>query len=155
MKTLWSLVGVVSLALAGSARDQEAAKDSPPYAHFEGTAWQNMQKQLLHSFSEDAASRVTFMAYHGVAADLCEGVSFDKAKMNKAVADLHPENWTELTEEARANWYNVFLLNYGMAYGVLMAEHADQAGPFCAEAKATAADKESADRTLFTSTAAK
>jgi len=133
IKPLMAGFGILVLSGCATVTQDDAQTSPASSAQYEGAAWDAMQEGLLQYFSEDAASKLVYMAYHNVATTLCEGVEVDMAKYRDALLELHPENWSELTEQDRISWNNAFLGNYGMAYGVLLAEHADHRDALCAE----------------------
>ncbi|CAN0519422.1 unnamed protein product, partial [Scytosiphon promiscuus] len=112
------------------------AKEAKPYDGHENAAWEKMQESLLMYMSADVASRLKLIVYHGVASTLCDGVSTDAEKIKKATDDIHPENWDKLSEEEHTKWTNAFLINYGMVFGVMLAEHADNTARFCQDVDA-------------------
>lgn len=127
---------------ASIASGTALAEETDVFAGHESAAWAKLHEGLLQYLSEHDASRVTYVAYHGVAAALCDGVETDKEKARAALVELHPANWDELSEDSRKHWNDVLLVNYGMAFGVLLAEHADHVGEMCEEVAETMSDAE-------------
>lgn len=131
-------------ALASSPRAPVGQSDGQSeFAHLELAAWEKMQESLLSYFSEDGAARLKFMVYHAVAAEVCgDDIRMDVAKAAQMVMDIHPENWAQLTEQDKALWNNKFIGNYGMVYGIMLAEHTHDIRTLCSDAAALAADPE-------------
>ena len=144
MKKLTGIACALAVAFgAGLTGATAQAEDAKPFAGHESVAWQKLYEALHDHMSQEVASRLKLIAYHGVATKLCDGVEMDKAKVTTAMNDLHPENWDELSDEDHAEWNNLTLVSYGMISGVMLAEHADHADEFCAGVKEVMADKES------------
>lgn len=149
MKTLLGALSALALCAAIAAPvNPAAAQDAEPFAGHESAAWAKAHEVMMKHVTEHVASKLTLIAYHGVAESLCEGVATDREKVKQAVDELHPENWEEMSDEDHTQWTNVFLVLYGTASGLLLAEHADHVEPFCAEVDEIVADKES-DWNLF------
>ena len=137
-QTITAAAFAASLLVPTSVFSQEA----DPFEGHESAAWEKVQNGLLRYMPVGAASRLQFLVYHSVAETLCSDLKTDKAKTQEATSELHPENWTELSQEERAEWTNAFLVNYGIVFGVMLAEHAEHTEPFCAEARQSASDAE-------------
>lgn len=149
------VVGMVAVVASPAAQAPAGQTESQPeFAHIERAAWDKMQESLLRYFSADGAARMKFMVYHAVAAELCgDDVRMDVAKAAEVVREIHPENWVQLSEQDKATWNTKFIGNYGMVYGIMLAEHTHDIGALCAEAKALASDAESGS--LFVAPSAK
>lgn len=146
MKSVSAALCALVLSTTSAFADEKA---SDPYHGHESAAWSKLHQGMEESMSTQAASKLKYIAYHKVARVLCDGVSTDTAKIAKAVSALHPNNWDSLSEAARASWTSTFLVHYGSAYGIMLAEHADNAEPFCKEVNDLIADKEHAKDTYF------
>lgn len=129
---------ILVLPLSSMALAQEAKT----FVGYENAAWEKVYEGLQQNMPIATASRLKFLVYHNVAVTLCDDLKTDAEKVQVATAELHPENWEELSQEDRTQWTNTFLVNYGIIFGVMLAEHAEHAEPFCEEARQTAADKE-------------
>ncbi|GGO87007.1 hypothetical protein GCM10011348_39190 [Marinobacterium nitratireducens] len=141
------LFGIGALLLAGCSTaaldDGDTQQDDAAFAGHEGAAWEVVNETLLRHFSEDAASKLVYLAYHSVAVDLCEDVELDMEKYRDAMLELQPENWGELTDKEHIIWNGAFLGNYGMVFGVLLAEHADHRDALCSEVSSLIAEPDS------------
>lgn len=147
MKTIYTLL--CSLLIMTTSVLAEGEKKSDPYHGHEAAAWNQLDNAMQESMSVEAASKLKYIAYHKAARVLCDGVTTDTDKIATAVAELHPENWSEISDDERQSWTNTFLVHYGSAYGIMLAEHADNTDPFCKEVSELLADKEHAKDSYF------
>ena len=127
---------------SASVSAEEGESQAQAFAGYEDAAWQAMDEDLSKVLPEHEISALKLIAYHAVAEILCDGVSMDMERVHAATIALHPENWSELTDDEKKTWGNMLLVNYGMIVGVMLSEHAEKPAPMCAEANEMIADKE-------------
>jgi len=133
IRTMFIAVTCFVATLNGPVWAEEADASAEPFAGHESAAWEVAYRLAGEYLSEDAISRLNLVVYHHVAEALCDDVHVDALGTARGIAAAHPENYTDLSEEERRHWDGAMLANFGMLFGVMLSEHADRAGPFCAE----------------------
>ena len=117
------------------------AQDSPP-VNAKGETWKIVYSLIDELMNEEIASKMSMIAYHEVAQEICDGVHTDPAKIKAAVLDMRPINYAELTEDDRHLWNKTALANYGMVFGVMLDQNIEDRDAFCTNVRATIADKD-------------
>ncbi len=128
------------LAVQALAQD-EAEVTAEIESHAKG-AWDQVHAIAEPYMSAQAVSKLQLIAYHLAAEQVCEGVHSDPEKVGAAMLELRPANWDELDEDKQKHWNLALATNFGIVLGVMLAEHADSATPFCAEVGALMANEE-------------
>jgi len=139
-KTLVLMAGFL-IPLLTFAQEEAALGEQPEYATRSGAAWAHVYETLSQYMPEDVISRLTLIAYHLTAEEICNGVHTNTAKVGQAVLALRPSNFDELSEAKQTHWNEIFLANLGMVIGVMLAEHAEEADSFCNEVHQLMADE--------------
>lgn len=142
-RTTLALAAALASALAATPALAQDTSTPPPVAEFEDAAWKAMNADLATVMPRAEIAGLKLIAWHAVAEMLCDRVAMDMDKVTKATAALHPTNWEELTAEDHKTWEHNLLVNYGMIVGVMLAEHAENPAPVCAEANELMADSAS------------
>ena len=136
MKKVTFGISVLSLLLLSSAFAQDIS-DS------ESAAWTEAYEMLSEYMDAQAVSKMTLVAYHLTAEQLCDDVHTDSNKINEAITAVRPSNYHDLPASSREHWNQAFLGNFGLVMGVMLAEHAGEGEAFCNEVRAVIADEDS------------
>ena len=139
-KTVFILAGFLLPSLA-LAQEEAPLGEQPQFSGYSGAAWAHVYETLAQYMPQNAISRLTLIAYHLTAEEICNGVHTDTAKVGQAVLALRPSNFDELSEAKQTHWNEIFLANLGMVIGVMLAEHAEEADSFCNEVHQLMADE--------------
>lgn len=125
-----------------AAQEGAEADTTEPYAEHSIAAWDHVNEILSDFMPPHVASKMSMVAYHLAAEQICDGVHTDPAKSGQAVLDLRPTNWDDLSEKAQQHWRDQFLTGFGIVLGVMIAEHSEHAEPFCNEVSSLIANDE-------------
>ncbi len=137
------LAPVAALGLmAGPLQAQEESEVVEGFESHAQAAWDHVHAIAAPFMSPDAISKLQLIAYHLAAEQVCDTVHTDPEKVGAAMLALRPANWDELDEEKQKHWNAALATNFGIVLGVMIAEHAGSAVPFCAEVDALMANPE-------------
>lgn len=113
------------------ARVETAAKSAPFSRH--ARAW-DANADHLSFLSDHQKSVVGQLAYAGAAVNLCDGVRLSADRVEAGFAELAATSGDPRSHERR------LLVAYGVAVGLMMADHEANVPAFCAEAAALAGE---------------
>ncbi len=129
--TILSRLFAASLALAvvpAIAQSSESGR--------EGAAWLQAYEMQDNVFTGPQRTALNQLAYHAAAANICEGLVLDRAKFSTGLAALEHADIVSLSDDELDYYHRHLLVNFGVAVGIMLAEHADDAAVFCEDARA-------------------
>ena len=132
---------LVFLAINGAAAEYEGR---------ENEAWAHAGDVIDGTMSEFQKSKLLYLAYHGAADLICEDLAIDRVKFDLELATMQHEQDESLSDEEHAFYHDRVLIHYGLAVGIMLAEHAGEKESFCKEAVSFRDDP--AEETLFDTT---
>lgn len=135
-------------ALAAVALAPPAAAEDPSEASRNAAAWR--AAQALQGDMLPGALHAEFMllAWHAAAANLCAPLMLDHEKFGAAYATLEHSDAASLSEAEHAYFRHHLAVNFGVAVGIMLAQHSrtpEEVAEFCAAAEAFARDPEEAN----------
>lgn len=110
----------------------------------EVTAYLHLHDIMGDYMSPNDVSELSFVAYHNVAGVLCRGVFIDAERSAASIASVRPDNFDQFTAEEQRHWQDVALVNFGMIFGVMLAEKTGRESEFCDEVYAIINDRNAA-----------
>ncbi len=138
---------IAALAVALPALAQEEA---PEVANREAAAWHVHAALMSDMLPPQMQGEFMTLAWHATAANLCADLFLDHERFGTAFARLEHADMASLSSEQHEYFRHHLAVNFGVAVGILLAEHAgtpEEVAAFCEDAVAFALDP--AHETVF------
>lgn len=106
-------------------------------------AWNVARAMQGGMLAPGQTARFMLLAWHAAAANLCEDLALDHTAFGVAWADLEHADMASLSDEEHRYFQHHLAVNFGVAVGIMLAEHAgtpQEIADFCHSALAYADD---------------
>jgi hypothetical protein len=102
----------------------------------EDAAWLQAYEMQGNMLTGPQRTALNQLAYHAAAANICEDLVLDRAKFSSGLAALEHADIVSLSDAELEYYQRHLMVNFGVAVGIMLAEHADNAAAFCEDAHA-------------------
>jgi hypothetical protein len=131
MNTCFKIAPLAAMAVSVFLTSAVAADDAP---HRLGDAWKSALLGAEPVLTPQQFAKLNNLAYQSAAIRVCDGFEINAAKFNAAIADATAPAKSDLTDEEFQAHQAFVLIEFGMRYGLFLAEGEADDKSFCANA---------------------
>ncbi|MEL6766745.1 MAG: hypothetical protein AAFP17_06165 [Pseudomonadota bacterium] len=135
-----ALYALLALPAAAGETAADAAGDATGDAATNriGPAWQEAYEMQGMVFTAEQRAALLDLAWHAMAANICDELMLDHAKFGMALGALQHADGPDMSDEEHRYYEHHVAVSFGVAVGIMLAEHAkgpEETVGFCKDVK--------------------
>ena len=135
-------LSIITMAVAILAAPFVFAQEPDGPKNRESEAWLTAYDMQGGVLTGNQQHQLLTLAWHGAVANLCEELQLDHLKFGQAMAAIEHSDAASMSDDEHEFFRQSLMINYGVAVGIMLAEHADDKEATCTDALEFAKDDE-------------